>query len=76
MKKKNNKKTRRRHQTKKKRTKKITHCHVSQCGFEKKHVNVRVRVDFEKKKKTRKNKQTLYVVFRFLGEKGPDGGAI
>ena len=30
----------------------------------------------KKKEKKRKNKQTLYVVFRFLGEKGPDGGAI
>lgn len=52
----------------KKRSKKHgqkTFCHVSQCGFEKKHVNVRVWVDFEKKKK---NKLTLYVLFRFMGK--------
>lgn len=44
------KKRRRKHKNKHGQ-KKIRHGHVSQCVFEKKHVNVCVWVDFEKKKK-------------------------
>lgn len=51
----------------KKRTKKLQTVKFLNVGLKKKrHVGVRVWVDFEKKKK-KDNKQTLYVVFRFMG---------